>query len=124
MRVTLFTDVDGQTAVDARPDAVLEPMADWQGTPLSGVRWQRIHEDRTLDIQLVEIAAGGQFVMHSSPSVAFCQIVRGRGALGLPDGTSVPYAGPELFVFLPNSRHDWHDIAEDTLLAVCLVAQP
>jgi hypothetical protein len=55
--------------------------------------------------------------------LAFCQIVRGRGRLGLPDGRSLAYEGPELYVFLPDTLHDWHDVEEDTLLAVCLVAE-
>lgn len=124
MRVSIFRDADGRTDVEVRPEPALEPMPDWQGLPLTGVRWQRILRNESIDIQLVEIAAGGHFVMHSSPAVAFCQVVRGSGQLGLPGGASIAYRGPELYIFLPNSRHDWHDITEDTLLAVCLVAQP
>jgi quercetin dioxygenase-like cupin family protein len=123
MRVTLFSDAGGRTSVDVRPVPELAPMPDWQGAPLSRVRWERVIQLGPADVQLVEIAAGGHFVMHASPDLAFCQVVRGRGRLGLPGGEAIEYAGPELFVFLPNSLHDWHAIVEDTLLAVCLVRQ-
>jgi quercetin dioxygenase-like cupin family protein len=73
------------------------------------------------EIQLVEIAAGGYFAMHASPDIAFCQVVRGRGKLGLPGGTEISYEAPELYVFHPGALHDWHDVKEDTLLSVCLV---
>jgi quercetin dioxygenase-like cupin family protein len=73
------------------------------------------------EIQLVEIAAGGYFAMHASPDIAFCQVVRGRGKLGLPGGTEISYEAPELYVFHPGALHDWHDVEEDTLLSVCLV---
>jgi hypothetical protein len=33
------------------------------------------------EIQPVGIAAGGHFAMHTSPNVAFCQVVRGAGKL-------------------------------------------
>jgi quercetin dioxygenase-like cupin family protein len=80
-------------------------------------------EPRGALIQLVEIAAGGSFAMHSSPDVAFCQMVRGRGTLGLPDGRELEYAAAELYVFLPGTLHDWHNVEDDTLLSVCLVRQ-
>ncbi|HUG48008.1 MAG TPA: hypothetical protein VMP67_06305 [Candidatus Limnocylindria bacterium] len=122
MRVSIFSDADGATVADVLADPDLGLLADWQGQPLSLVRMASILRSGDIEVQVVQIAAGGHFVMHSSPQVAFCQVVRGRGQLGLPDGTSIPYSGPELYVFLPNSLHDWHDISEDTLLSVCLVA--
>ena len=73
------------------------------------------------EIQLVEIAAGGHFAMHASSDFAFCQVVRGQGKLGLPDGTEVAYQAPELYVFHPGALHDWHDVEQTTLLSVCLV---
>jgi len=33
----------------------------------------------------------------------------------------VQYRGPETFVFHPGTLHDWHDVTEDTLLAVAIV---
>ncbi|MGH2787789.1 MAG: AraC family ligand binding domain-containing protein [Actinomycetota bacterium] len=91
--------------------------------PLRGVRLFEIDEVSGAEFQMVEIAAGGHFAMHTSPDVAFCQIVRGRGKLGMPDDREVEYRGPELYIFHPGSLHDWHDIEEDTLLSVCLIRQ-
>ncbi len=121
MRVSVFRDADGSTAADVTASPPLEPLPDWQGRRLDRVRLASILRSGPVEVQLVEIAAGGHFVMHSSPLVAFCQVVHGRGQLGLPDGSSIPYLGPELYIFLPNSLHDWHDISQDTLLSVCLV---
>jgi quercetin dioxygenase-like cupin family protein len=58
---------------------------------------------------------------NSYPFIAFCQVVRGRGKLGLPGGTEIGYEAPELYVFHPGALHDWHEVEEATLLSVCLV---
>jgi quercetin dioxygenase-like cupin family protein len=123
MRTSVFELSDGMVspAVTERPS--WEPFEEYDGKPLKQVGLVEVIEFPHGAIQLVEIRAGGSFAMHSSPDVAFCQIVRGRGKLGLPDGTEINYDGPELFVFLPDTLHDWHDIEEDTLLSVCLVSQ-
>jgi quercetin dioxygenase-like cupin family protein len=121
MRVTRFTDEGGRTGVRAAPAPAWEPFPTYDGKPLRGVRLQVVERLPLGEIQLVEIAAGGHFAMHTSPDVAFCQIVRGRGKLGLPGGTEVAYQAPELYVFHPGSLHDWHDVEQDTLLSVCLV---
>lgn len=99
------------------------PFEEYAGKALDRVSRVDLVEVPGGQIQLVEIKAGGAFAMHSSSDVAFCQVVRGRGRLGLPDGTDLDYAGPELYVFLPDTEHGWHTIAEDTLLSVCLVKQ-
>jgi quercetin dioxygenase-like cupin family protein len=70
---------------------------------------------------LVSIAVGGSFAMHSGPEYSFCQIVEGQGKLGLPGGEAVDYRAPELFIFDPDTVHDWHDITAETLVAVCSV---
>lgn len=123
MRLTIFDLDDGE--VVARPDDApsWKPFDEYDGQPLEGVRLVEVAEVPGGAIQLVEIAAGGHFAMHSSPDVAHCQIVRGRGKLGLPDGREIAYQAPELYVFLPGTLHEWHDIEEDTLLSVCLVRQ-
>lgn len=123
MRTTIF-ELDGdrvRPGVTFSPD--WKPFEEYDGKPLEQVRLSEFLQVPGAELQLVEIAAGGHFVMHSSPDVAFCQVVRGRGKLGLPDGTALDYEGPELYVFLPDTLHDWHDIEEDTLLSVCLVEQ-
>ncbi|MGH2664042.1 MAG: hypothetical protein ACRDH8_14835 [Actinomycetota bacterium] len=121
MRVTTFTAEAGQVRTRVADTPAWQPFDEYEGKPLEGVRLVVVEGLALGEIQLVEIAAGGHFAMHTSPNHAFCQIVRGKGMLGLPDGTEMPYRGPELYVFHPGSLHDWHDIEEDTLLSVCLV---
>jgi quercetin dioxygenase-like cupin family protein len=124
MKTTVFEQRSGVLAADVREEPDWEPFEEYDGKPLERVRVQDLIEPPGALVQLVEIAAGGSFAMHSSPDVAFCQIVRGRGKLGLPDGRELDYEAPELYVFLPGTLHDWHDVEQDTLLSVCLVRQP
>jgi quercetin dioxygenase-like cupin family protein len=124
MKTTVFEQRSGVLAADVRENPDWEPFEEYDGKPLERVRVQDLIEPPGALVQLVEIAAGGSFAMHSSPDVAFCQIVRGRGKLGLPDGRELDYEAPELYVFLPGTLHDWHDVEQDTLLSVCLVRQP
>lgn len=123
MRTTIFELTNGGVTPDVKDSPEWQPFLEYGGEPLEKVRLVELLTVTGAELQLVEIAAGGHFVMHSSPDVAFCQIVRGRGKLRLPDGQDLTYQGPELYVFLPNTLHEWHDIAEDTLLSVCLVKQ-
>jgi quercetin dioxygenase-like cupin family protein len=123
MKTTVFELLSGAVVTDARDEPDWQPFEEYDGKPLERVRVQDLIEPPGALIQLVEIAAGGSFAMHSSPDVAFCQIVRGRGRLGLPDGRELEYRAPELYVFLPGTLHDWHAVEEDTLLSVCLVRQ-
>ena len=124
MRTTIFRLRSGAVVTDVREAPEWQPFTEYEGEPLDRVRVQDLLEPSGALNQLVEIAAGGSFAMHSSPDVAFCQIIRGRGKLGLPEGRELDYAAPELFVFLPGTRHDWHGVHEDTLLSVCLVREP
>lgn len=120
MRTTIFRLDEGRVAPEVEETPSWKPYAEYDGKSLTGVNLVRLKNLPGAELQLVEIAAGGSFVMHSSPDIAFCQVVRGRGKLGLPD-RELQYEGPELYVFLPDTLHDWHDIEEDTLLSVCLV---
>jgi quercetin dioxygenase-like cupin family protein len=121
MRTTIFDVQDDSVEARVEESPRLEPLAEYDGERLEGVRLRDVIEPRGGLVQLVEISAGGHFAMHSRPDVAFCQVVRGRGKLGLPDGRELVYEGPELYIFLPGTLHDWHAITEDTLLSVCLV---
>lgn len=123
MRTTTFTAEDDGVAVDIDDAPDLSVLEEYDGKPLEQVESIDLREVPGALFQLVEIAAGGHFAMHSSSDIAFCQIVRGRGKLGLPDGRELGYEGPELYIFMPNTLHDWHDIEEDTLLSVCIVEQ-
>lgn len=123
MRTTIFSVQSGELEAEARERPDWQPFDEYDRKPLDRVSVQDLVEPPGALIQLVEIGAGGSFAMHSSPDVAFCQVVRGRGKLGLPGGRELDYEGPELYVFLPDTLHDWHDVEEDTLLSVCLVRQ-
>jgi quercetin dioxygenase-like cupin family protein len=121
MRTTSFA-VEAGGVVAAITDRPLwRQFEEYDGEPLQGVRLFEIDEVSGAEFQMVEIVAGGHFAMHSSPDVAFCQIVRGRGKLGMPGDREIEYRGPELYIFHPGSLHDWHDVEEDTLLSVCLI---
>lgn len=122
MRTTVFRLKDG-VVYDVKDTPEWKPFEEYDGKPLDQVSLVDLLLVPGGEIQLVEIKASGSFAMHSSPDVAFCQVVRGRGRLGLPDGTELAYEGPELYVFLPGTEHDWRTITEDTLLSVCLVRQ-
>jgi quercetin dioxygenase-like cupin family protein len=124
MRTTIFSVRGDDVAADVNEAPNWEPFERFEDKPLERVGLVEVASPPGARVQLVEIRAGGRFAMHSSPEVAFCQIVRGRGKLGLPGGRELNYEGPELFLFQPGTLHDWHGVTEDTLLAVCLVAQP
>lgn len=121
MRVTRFVVHDRGVTAIADPEPAFLPEAEWAGQPLDRVSVHHIEDRGPIELQLVEIRAGGAYPMHSSPKLAFCHIVHGAGMLGLPDGREVTYRGPETYVFHPHALHDWHAISEDTLLAVAIV---
>ena len=83
-----------------------------------------LHESANGTMLLIRMRAPGGYPMHAGGDFAFCQVVEGRGKVGLPDGRTVSFNGPELYIFEPGTTHDWHDITEDTLLAICLVKAP
>lgn len=124
MRVTVF-ELDGddvRTRVTDTP--AWQPFEEWEGQALTDVSLVVLQEVPRAELQQVLIGAGGHFVMHTSPDLAWCQIVRGRGVLALPDGTELPYEGPELYVFEPGTLHEWKDVTEDTLLTTVLIRRP
>jgi quercetin dioxygenase-like cupin family protein len=123
MKTTVFRLDGDRVDFDVAEAPAWQPLREYSGKPLERVQAVDLAAPPGALVQLVSIGAGGSFAMHSSPDVAFCQIVRGRGHLGLPDGRALAYEGPELYVFLPGTLHDWHGIEEDTLLSVCLVRQ-
>jgi hypothetical protein len=86
MRTTVFELRSGGVVTDVREEPGWRPFEEYDGKPLERIRVQDLLEPTGALFQLVEIAKGGSFAMHSSPDVAFCQIVRRRGKLGLPDG--------------------------------------
>lgn len=123
MRIVTVTGsaADSPSAVVIDDEPAFSPMTAWAGEPLDKVRLHEIDTRGDIELQLIEIQAGGGFVMHSSDKLAFCHVVRGSGLLGLADGTSVAFHGPETFVFHPGALHGWHDITSDTLMSVAIV---
>jgi hypothetical protein len=121
MRTTVFSLEGDKVSARVTEKHEWQPFDEYDHKPLTNVGLVELLQHATWEMQLVEIRAGGHFAMHSSPDVAFCQIVGGKGKLGLPGETELFYEGPELYVFLPDTLHDWHDIEEDTLLSVCLI---
>jgi len=124
MRTTIFEIEGSQVALRRRETLDWEPFDEYDGQPLKAVELIELEQVPNAELQLVRIRTGGHFLMHTSPDVAYCQIIEGRGTLNLPGERTVSYAGPELYVFMPGSLHEWRDIEEDTLLSVCLVKQP
>jgi quercetin dioxygenase-like cupin family protein len=121
MRVTEFTDHDGTVRPAVSQTPAWQPFEEFDGKPLERVELVEINRAGRAQMQLVRIAAGGHFAMHSSPDIAFCQIVEGAGTLRLPDGSELTYEAPELYVFHPGTLHEWVAVTADTLLSVCLV---
>ncbi len=121
MRVTTFAPDREAGVVVSCDEPSWHPFTEFAGQPLERVELAELLQTAGSAMQLVHIRAGGSFAMHTGPELAFCQIVHGRGKLGLEGGRELEYQGPELYIFAPGALHDWHGIEEDTLLAVCLV---
>jgi quercetin dioxygenase-like cupin family protein len=121
MRVTAFTEDNGSvhTAIADTPN--WQPFEEYDGEPLDGVSLVELGQVPQAEFQLVRIAAGGHFAMHSSSDIAFCQIIEGAGTLRMPGGRELTYRGPELYVFHPGTLHEWDAVTDDTVLSVCLV---
>lgn len=121
MRSVIFDpDQAGNSVPQIIDEPAFEQVDSWEGQPMAGVEICDLETRGEIELQLVKIAAGGRFVMHTSPKLAFCHIVSGAGVLGLPGG-SLPYRSPQTFVFHPGALHDWHDVTEDTLLSVAIM---
>jgi quercetin dioxygenase-like cupin family protein len=124
MKVTIFELAGDDVVTHVTEMPPWKPFEEWEGEALTSVELVELQQVARAELQQVLIRAGGHFVMHTSPDLAWCQIVRGRGVLALPDGTELPYEGPELYVFEPGTLHEWRDITEDTLLTTVLVKRP
>jgi quercetin dioxygenase-like cupin family protein len=108
----------GGTLLDTdRPaPTVLEEI---EGEPAIGVRvWMR--DVGPARVEVIELDVGARLPMHAGPHFATCQVVRGRGKLGLPGG-DVVFDGPTMFTFEPGADHSWHSIEEATVMTTCVV---
>ncbi len=124
MRTTIFELEGSGVSLRRREIPDWKAFAEYEGRPLGAVDLVELKQVPNAELQLVRIRSGGHFVMHTSPDVAYCQIIKGRGTLVLPEEHTISYSGPELYVFMPGTLHEWRDIEEETLLSVCLVKQP
>lgn len=121
MLITLVSERDGQVvATELAPQ--WQQLGEWQGVPFRGISFTALLEAGPGQAVLNRFDAGAEAPLHSAEQFAFIQVVRGRGRLGLPDGTEVAFEGPHLFLFQPGTRHTWHAIEEETLLSICLVS--
>lgn len=124
MKLTVFEPDGDVVRANVTTDPPWQPVEEWEGQPVTGVQVFDLLQVPRATLQQARLRAGGHFVMHASPDLVFCQVVHGRGVLGLPDGGRVAFHGPELYVFQPGTRHEWRDVTQDTLLSVCVVHQP
>jgi hypothetical protein len=87
MRTTVFDLRSGGVVTDVREEPNWRPFEEYDGKPLERVRVQDLLEPTGALVQLVEIAKGGSFAMHSSPDVAFCRPSHSHdgGGAGPPD---------------------------------------
>ena len=121
MLITLIRERDGK--VEATPlEPEWEKLEEWQGVPFRGISFSALLEAGPGQVVLNHFEPGAVAPPHSAEQFAFIQVVRGRGKVGLPDGSEVAYDGPHLFLFQPGARHTWHDVEEETLLSICLVS--
>ncbi len=98
------------------------PLTEIEGEPAVGVRvWMR--DIGPTRVEVIELDVGARLPMHAGPHFATCQVVRGRGKLGLPAG-DVQFDGPAMFTFEAGADHSWHSIEEPTLLTTCVVTNP
>jgi quercetin dioxygenase-like cupin family protein len=123
MLITLIQERDGK--VEAR---ALEPewkkLEEWHGVPFRGISFSALLEAGSAQVALNHFEPEADAPPHSADQFCFIQVVRGRGKVGLPDGSEVVYEGPHLFLFQPGTHHTWHDVEEETLLSICLVSAP
>jgi quercetin dioxygenase-like cupin family protein len=102
--------------VEARP----EPL-EFDGRTLQEILYWKDEAAPEVRIEVVELSPGADLPMHAGEGFAFCQVVSGKGAVGLPGGDKVPFAAPELLLFEAGSQHSWCDIEEHTVLTICVV---
>ncbi len=116
MELTLLGEGGAVLGTD-RPEPV--PLHEIEGQPAVGVRvWMR--DVGPTRVEVIELDVGASLPMHAGPHFATCQVVSGRGKLGLPDG-DVAFDGPAMFTFEAGADHSWHSIEEPTVLTTCVV---
>jgi quercetin dioxygenase-like cupin family protein len=118
MRTTIFAPTPGGFSAERSAGHAWRDVSEWDGQAVSGTQNVEIHRSAHGVVVLVRIRAGGRFPMHAGSVNTVCQIVRGRGTVGLPNGHEAPYDAPELFIFEPGALHAWN-AEKDTEFTVC-----
>ena len=121
MRATILRLREGTLEPESVPDDGWHTVSEWDGSEVTGVENAEIHRSVNGTVLLVRIRAGGVFPLHAGRVYSVCQIISGRGVLGLPNRRELPYRAPELFLFEPGTLHSW-GASEDTLFSVCEIA--
>jgi quercetin dioxygenase-like cupin family protein len=122
MKTTILTLADGTIKVN--------PVTDPEWTDVDEHGSERglanqaadLHQFANATVLVHRIPAGRHFPDHTSPDrFSVAHVVTGKGTLTLPGDQRIPFTAPETFIFEPGTLHGWHDITEDTLLAICNV---
>ncbi len=121
MRATILRLRGGAVVPEEAPDGGWRAVTEWDGSEVTATENVEIHRSPNGMVLLVHLRAGGFFPLHAGRVYSVCQIVSGRGILGLPDLLELPYSAPQLFVFEPGTLHSWR-ASEDTLFSVCEIA--
>lgn len=111
---------DGDGVVARTLESATAPLPEMAGTRLDGVGlWQ--YDLPWGRLEVVELAAGASLPLHSAEQPIFCQVLSGSGRLGLPDGSELSFAAPDLFVLDPDTEHSWQGIEQPVVLSICVV---
>lgn len=125
MKATILTLADGTIRVKAVTDPAWADVDEHGSERGLANQAASLHAFANAAVLVHRIPAGRHFPIHTSPDrFSVAHVVTGRGVLTLPGDREVPFAAPETFIFEPNTPHGWHDITEDTLLAICNVDVP
>lgn len=118
MDSTVLQLANGETTV-LPTDTEWTPFTDYHGLPVTRTRWREVVSHGAV-VGLCEIEPGGSFPEHTVQTTTIVQVLSGRGRIRV-GAESRPYHAPELFVFLPDTSHAWHDITETTLFLLVVV---
>lgn len=122
MKATILTLVDGKIKVNAVSDPEWTDVDEHGSERGLANQAADLHKFANATVLVHRIPAGHHFPLHTSPErFSVAHVVTGKGVLTLPGDQRIPFTAPETFIFEPNTLHGWHDITEDTLLAICNV---
>ena len=121
MRTTILRRGRGLVDITVTEAHAWRAVAQWQGDAVEGVENVEVHRSANSATLLVRMAAGARFPMHAGAVFTVCQVVCGRGRLGLPGGREIEFVAPELYVFEPGTEHAWYG-EEPVIMSITEVA--